>query len=223
VAAKYLARPDAATVTICGCGEQSRHQLRALACVRTLRRVFAFDVDDRRADRVAVFAREQLGVDARPVTTLGAATRETDIWVTCTTAHRWLLGREHVKPGAFVAAVGADNPEKQEIEPELLAASTVVADVLDQCVAIGDLRHAIAAGVMTRADVHGELADLVAGTIPGRVSPNEITIFDSTGTALEDVAAAGIVYRRALADGSGFAVELGGVPDTAGEYGAVTQ
>ena len=210
VAAKYLARDVPSTVTVCGCGEQSRHQLRALACVRTLRRVLAFDLDAGKAERLAALAHADLGVDVTVVRSLADATRETDLWVTCTTARRWFLGREHVRAGAFVAAVGADNPEKQEIEPELLAASTVVADVLEQCASIGELHHALDSGLMTTADVHAELADVVAGKVAGRSTPNEITIFDSTGTALEDVAAAGLVHRRAVAEGVGFAIDLGG-------------
>jgi ornithine cyclodeaminase/alanine dehydrogenase-like protein (mu-crystallin family) len=140
---------------------------------------------------------------------------DTNVWVTCTPAHHWFLGRQHVEPGSFIAAVGADNPEKQEIEPELLAAGVVVADILDQCATIGDLHHALDAGVMHREDVRAELADLVAGTKTGRHSADEIIIFDSTGTALQDVAAAAIVYERAMATGAGIAIDLGGTPASA--------
>src|SRR5262249_4175609 len=105
--------------------------------------------------------------------------------------------QEHVAPGTFVAGVGADNEDKQELDPRLLASSKVVADVLEQCAEIGDLHHAIAAGLMQRGDVHAELAEVVAGKKAGRTSQEEITIFDSTGTALQDVAAAAVVYERA--------------------------
>lgn len=210
VAARHLARPGPATVTICGCGEQGRYQLRALACVRPLERVMAIDVSADRAARFATSMAEELDIEVSVVNGPADAARETDIWVTCTTARRWFLGRQHVGAGVFVAAVGADNPEKQEIEPELLAASAVVADVLDQCASIGDLHHAIAAGLMRRADVRAELADVVSGSNKGRYSPDEIVVFDSTGTALQDVAAAALVYERAIAERAGIAVELGG-------------
>ena len=137
------------------------------------------------------------------------ASHDTTLWVTCTPAHRWILGRAHVAPGSFVAAVGADNPEKQEIEPELLARNVVVADVLEQCAAIGDLHHAIAAGLMRREDVRAELADIVSGRTAGRRSADEIVVFDSTGTALQDVAAATLVYERAVTSGAGLEVPLG--------------
>jgi len=102
-----------------------------------------------------------------------------------------------VRPGTFIAAVGADNPDKQEIDPQLLARHTVVTDILDQCCAIGDLHHAIDAKVMTRADVHAELGQVAAGLKSARTSDDQIIVFDSSGTALQDVAAAAAVYRRA--------------------------
>ena len=223
VAAKYLARNDAETVTICGCGEQSRSQLRALACVRALRRVHALDVQPDRARRFAADMTAELGLDVSVVTALDEVARSTDIWVTCTPSERWLLGRDHVGRGAFVAAVGADNPAKQEIEPELMAECMVVADVLDQCATIGDLHHALEAGVMRVSDVHAELAEIVSGQKHGRRSPDETIIFDSTGSALEDVAAAIVVYRRAVAAGAGMPVDLAAIDrcDEAHSSGAI--
>ena len=152
----------------------------------------------------------ELGVDVTVIRDLDEAARDTNIWVTCTPSRRWFLGRAHVAAGAFVAAVGADNPEKQEIEPELLARSAVVADVLEQCAEIGDLHHAIASNLMGREDVRAELADVVSGRKPGRLFPDEIVIFDSTGTALQDVAAAALVYECARSSGAGLTVDLGG-------------
>jgi ornithine cyclodeaminase/alanine dehydrogenase-like protein (mu-crystallin family) len=208
VAARHLA-PVGGSLTICGCGAQSRSQLRAVASVRRLERVFALHLDPGAARRFAEEMTRELDVEVRPIATLDAAARETTIWVTCTPSCRWFLGRAHVAPGAFVAAVGADNPEKQELEPELLAMSAVVADVRDQCVLLGELHHAIAAGLMRPEDVRGELADVVSGRFAGRRSPEEIIVFDSTGTALQDVAVAARVYQRAQTRGVGHAVALG--------------
>ncbi len=107
-----------------------------------------------------------------------------------------------------VAAVGADHADKQEIDPELLAASKLVVDSLDQCSSIGDLHHALIAGVMAREDVHAELGQVVAGLTPGRERPDEITVFDSTGTAIQDVALAGFLYERAEEQEVGLEVHL---------------
>jgi ornithine cyclodeaminase/alanine dehydrogenase-like protein (mu-crystallin family) len=135
--------------------------------------------------------------------------RTSDIVVTCTPARTAFLRREHVAPGTFIAAVGADREDKQELDVALLAAGRVVVDALEQCATIGELHHALDAGTMTRADVRAELAEVVAGRMPGRATPDEITIFDSTGTGLQDVAAAALVFERAVAAGRGMRVRLG--------------
>jgi ornithine cyclodeaminase/alanine dehydrogenase-like protein (mu-crystallin family) len=100
--------------------------------------------------------------------------------------------------GTFIAAVGADSEEKQELEPELLSANKLVTDLTAQCGNIGELHHALNRGLMTIADVHAELGEIISGKKPGRTSDEEIIIFDSTGTALQDVAAAAIVYEKAV-------------------------
>jgi ornithine cyclodeaminase/alanine dehydrogenase len=166
-----------------------------------------YDVVADRAARFGTQMHRELGVDVRVLEHFADDAADTNVWITCTPSHRWFLGREHVAPGSFVAAVGADNPEKQEIEPELLAANAVVTDVLEQCATMGDTHHALAADIMTRDDVRAELSDVVAGK-RGRESDEEILIFDSTGTALQDVAAAAIVYERALKANEGFAIDL---------------
>ncbi len=209
VAAKWLARPDSRTATICGCGAQGRAQLRALAHVLPLQRAFAFDAEEKAARAYALDLSAELGIEVRPVADLAEAVRSSDLCVTCTPSRRPFLFREHVRPGTFVAAVGADSPDKQELDPQLMAAAVLVVDVLDQCASMGDLHHALEAGVVTREGVHAELADLVSGRRPGRRTTDEITIFDSTGTALEDVAAAAVVYEKAVARGVGLAVALG--------------
>jgi len=209
VAAKYLAREDASVATICGCGEQGRSQLRALVTVRPIRLVHAFDANVVASERFAIEMANELGVEVVVANDLGAAARQSHIIVTCTPARRWLLGRADVSAGAFVAAVGADYPEKQEIEPTLMAESAVVVDMLEQCERMGDLHHAITTGVMTRDDVAAELADVVSGRKPGRRRDDDVVVFDSTGTALQDVAAAGLAYERALAAGIGVPIDFG--------------
>lgn len=208
VAAKHLARRVDSVVTVCGCGIQGRVQLRALAAVRPVRRVMAWDCDSGRAQDYAREMATELSVPVRAVPEPGDAARQSDVVLTCTPSPRWFLGRAHVRPGTFVAAVGADNEHKQELEPELLASSTVVVDVLEQAATMGDLHHALAAGLMTRQDVYAELGAIVAGCQPGRRSGEEIIVFDSTGTALQDVAAAAVVYERAIAVGAGIQVPL---------------
>ena len=203
VAAKYLARRDADVAAIAGCGLQGRVQLGALSRVRTLTRAFAFDLD---ADAATRFAREmtaELEIEVTATRDYAAAARDADLCVTCTPSRAPFLRRAHVRMGTFIAGVGADNEEKSELAPDLLAGATVVVDVLEQCAVIGDLHHAIEAGAMTRDDVHATLGEVVAGRKPGRRSEDEIIVFDSTGMALQDAATAARVYERAVARGMG--------------------
>jgi alanine dehydrogenase len=208
LAARYLARWDAAIATICGCGAQARAQLEAIVKARPITRVFAYDQDHATAARFAGERSAALGIEVKAVADLSAAARQSDICVTCTTARQPLIGPAEVRPGTFIAAVGADSAEKQELDPKLLATARVVVDNLEQCAKIGELHHALARGLVSSASVHAELGELIAGTKTGRASDDEITVFDSTGTAVQDVAAAAVVYERAGRRGEATRVDL---------------
>ena len=208
VAAKYLARRDSRIITICGCGNQGRVQLKALARAYRFQTIFAYDNSEQQALQFAHELASDLKVSVTVVADLAPAVRQSDICVTCTSSRQPFLGHDDVRPGTFVAAVGADNPEKQEVHPNLLAKSKIVCDILEQCAVMGDLHHALDAGVLTRADVHAELGEVVAGRKSGRESEEEIIIFDSTGMALQDVAAAAFLYEKAQRDGAGVRLDF---------------
>jgi ornithine cyclodeaminase/alanine dehydrogenase-like protein (mu-crystallin family) len=203
LAATYLARPDASTLTLCGCGGQAAAQAEALAAVLPIKRGFTWDIDTAQAARLAKQLSKQLGFRFEAVSELDAATRPADVIVTCTTAKRPFLNETHVSPGTFVAAVGADSPEKSEIAPPLMAKAKVVADVITQCCQMGDLHHALQAGAMTADNVYCDLGDLAAELTTGRQGHDDIFIFDSTGTALQDVTSACVAYERAKMQGYG--------------------
>ena len=198
VAAKYLARPDSSVATICGCGQQAAAQLRAITSVLPLRKIFAFDSNYDAAEEFAHRLAGELDLEIEPAGDLSPALEKSDVCITCTTATRFFVRREDVRPGTFIAAVGADDSHKQEIDPALMASAKVVVDSVAQCCTIGDTHHAIASGLMEKENVHAELADIVAGRKPSRTTPEEITIFDSTGIALEDAVSAAAVYEKAL-------------------------
>lgn len=207
LAAKLLARPDSQTLLICGCGEQGLAHAEALRAVLHIQRCLLWDRDHGRADELAaVLARS--GIDTLAVRNLQSDARSADVIACCTTSREPFLDVGLVSAGTFIAAVGADNPDKSEIAPRLMAAATVITDVLAQCAEMGDLHHAIDAGTMTEADVHADLGEVLIGTRPGRCSPNEIIIFDSTGTGTQDVAAAAAIYERCAANGSGLSIAL---------------
>lgn len=203
VAAKYLARPDSEVCTIGGCGNQGRIQLQALMHVLPIRVVHAYSPD---VPEMIAFSREmskRWGIDVRPATDLEAALLKSDVCVTCTPSRNAFVPARAIRKGTFVAGVGADSPAKQELDPQLFVGNKVVGDLLDQCVAVGEIHHAIKAGLLTRADLHGEIGEIIAGQKVGRDSTDEITIYDSTGTALQDVAAAVAVYQAAISAGRG--------------------
>lgn len=210
VAAKYLAKPDAKVATVCGCGNQGRISLCALAKVLPIEKALAFDNDTAQARRFAREMAEELSVDVEAVGSLEKAAARSEIVITCTPSRQPFLKRDFISPGAFVAAVGADSSEKQELEPSLLVDHKIVVDILDQSATIGELHHALDAGLLTRDDVHAELGEVVAGAKAGRASPEEIIIFDSTGMALQDVMSAAVVYERALGLGRGALMNFSG-------------
>jgi ornithine cyclodeaminase/alanine dehydrogenase-like protein (mu-crystallin family) len=209
LAARYLAREDASSIAVCGCGDQGRAQVTALAEIASLRYVRVWDMDVEKAREFAGEMHEALGLEVTAVPTVRDATWGSDIVVTATSAQTPFLTPECVSPGTFVAAIGADSPHKSELAAELLAGSKIVVDVLAQCVLMGDLHHAIDTGLVTSADVHAELGDLVIGRKPGRRNPEEITVFDSTGVAIQDVASAAWTYQRAIARNVGTFIPLG--------------
>jgi alanine dehydrogenase len=208
IAARHLAASTAHVVTVCGSGRQARVQLRALARARRLSAIYVWGIN---AEHVGAFAREmtdELKILVSPVTDIGAATSASDMIVTCTPATKAFLCLDDVRPGAFIAAVGADSPNKQELDARLVASSVVVTDVRQQSATVGEVHHAIVAGLMRPEDIRAELGEVITGRRVGRSDPSEIVIFDSTGTALQDVAAAAAIYERAVATGGGTRVTI---------------
>jgi alanine dehydrogenase len=207
VAARYLARPESQVAMIFGCGTQGRVQLAALRHQLDIRQVF---LQDKNAAAAASFASEIAaeGLDVDVPVKPKSAARASDVIVTCTSAHTPFLDVADVRAGTFIAAIGADNPEKSEIEPALMAKARVVTDLTEQRSYMGDLHHALRAGAMQAADVHAELGELVAGHKPGRTAAHEITLFDGSGVGLQDVAAAACAYEFAKKRNAGSKLSL---------------
>jgi ornithine cyclodeaminase/alanine dehydrogenase-like protein (mu-crystallin family) len=208
LAARLLARPDSRTLLICGCGEQGRAHVEALSEVLPIERCLLWDRDHARAEQLSADVASHAGMEIIPIPDLHSGAEAADVIACCTSSREPFLDVDLVSPGTFIAAVGTDHPDKSEIAPQLMAQAKVVADVLAQCAEMGDLHHAINAGMMTEADVHAELGQLFVGAKAGRSTPEEIIIFDSTGTGLQDVASAAAVYERCCNDGSVRALAL---------------
>lgn len=197
VAAKYLARRDSETLALFGCGRQGLMHARGMCAVLPIRTVHMVEPNDTTSDHFRSAVASELRVNVQRFSSAHKAIRDADVIATCTPSNHFFIRTEDVQRGTFIAAVGADNEHKQEIDPQLFTRSKVVVDSLDQCATIGDLHHAIDAGSASRESVHAELAQVVAGAKPGRTNEDEITIFDSTGIAIEDAAAATYVFEKA--------------------------
>jgi alanine dehydrogenase len=208
VAAKHLSRPESRVVTLVGCGAQAATQLLAVAEVRPVERVLAYDV---RREAAEAFCRDvgERSFRAEAVEDLEAAVGAADILVTTTPVRDPIVKAAWLKAGCHVNAIGADAPGKEELEPEALLRARVFIDDWEQASHSGEINVPLAQGVLRREDICGTLGDVVAGHTAGRRHEGDITLFDSTGLAIQDIATARFVYDECLKRGLGVEVELG--------------
>jgi alanine dehydrogenase len=209
LAAQYGARGGSTRAAIIGCGAQARYQLEALRSVFALRIVRVFDVDSARAEEFAA-VHSQSDCAVTPAATIRAAVAEADICVTCTTSKLPVLTEDLNLKGCFVAAIGADNPDKHEIAPGLMGRARILVDDLEACASGGDLNHALRSGAASKDHVHADLAELASGRKQGRLTADELVIFDSSGSGVQDVAAAWAAYQEADRLGVGLRFDLSG-------------
>lgn len=207
VAARHLARPDAAVAAIFGAGMQARLQLEALALVRPIREARIWARDPRKADEAASELSSRLGFAVSAVADPKAAIRGADVVVTTTPAEQPILMADWIEPGQHVTAMGSDSEHKNEIEPAVFARATYVADRLGQTRRLGELAHAIRAGFATADQAFAELGEVVAGQRPGRTKADEITLADLTGTGVQDTAIANLAAARARSAGAGQSID----------------
>lgn len=204
VAAKYLAREDAQTAAVIGAGMQARLQLEAMKLVRDIKSVRVWARDRDKAEAFARYVSQDLKLAAMVASTPEAAIRGADIIVTTTPATAPLIEADWLEPGQHVTAMGSDAEHKNEIAPAaLVRADLYVPDSLTQTRVLGELHHAIAAGLLTAETSFTELGAIVAGTASGRTSNTQITIADLTGTGVQDTAIATLARARAKAAGAG--------------------
>jgi ornithine cyclodeaminase len=198
VAAEHLARQDVETVGVIGSGIQARFQVRCLLEVRSFTRLVAWSIDPPGLAAYAAEMRERLGVEVVAAASAEEAVRSADLLVTATPARRPIVSADWLRPGIHVTALGSDGPGKQELDPRCFArADLVVTDRREQCARLGELQHAIAAGVLREEDVDADLGEIVAGTKPGRTNPDQITLCDLTGVGFQDTAVACLAFACA--------------------------
>ncbi|MCL6690210.1 ornithine cyclodeaminase [Pseudomonas citronellolis] len=205
VAAKWLAREDARRVAILGAGEQARLQLKALCLVRPIEGASLWARDAAKAHQCAAELSTALGIPVVACSSVDEALEGADIAITTTPSREPLIQKRHLRPGLHITAMGSDAEHKNEIAADALAAlDCYVADRLSQTRVLGELHHAIAAGLVEAGADFAELGQVIAGQRPGRRSPRDVTLCDLTGTGAQDTAIAGLAFQRAQRMGKGF-------------------
>lgn len=206
IATKYLSRRNSSVLGIIGTGVQAVYQLKATLAVRTIRTVRAWDPS---ADNLAAFGRvvAELGLQYVPQAEVQGVAAHADILVTVTPSREALVEKSWVRPGTHISAMGADTKGKQELDPALVAAASLFVDELEQAITIGECQHAFAAGLITHRSFRGSLGAVAAGLCEGRRSATEITLFDGTGVALQDLVVADLAVRHAAGRGLGTHVD----------------
>ncbi|MHB0871513.1 MAG: ornithine cyclodeaminase family protein [Chloroflexota bacterium] len=209
VATSLLAREDAAELAILGAGGQGRFHLAAMTTVRPVQRVRVFDASRENAER---FRQEMQPTTSAAIEVANSpedAVRGADVIVTTSTSKTPIVEYPWLKPGAHINGVGSHSPEAREIAGEVIANARVVVDSREAALKeAGDLLMPIADGLATAAQLSDELGEVVIGKRPGRTSPEQITLYKSVGIAIQDMAVANLVYRKALAARAGTEVEL---------------
>jgi len=203
VAARYLARSDATRLGLIGAGAQARTQVAAILKVRPIQEIVVYDRHLTCSRPFAEEAAARYGIVVRPTENPAEAVRDMDIVVTTTPSRTPVVTREWVSPGTHINAIGADAAGKQELDPAILTGGKVVVDDWAQASHSGEINVALARNELTPEQIYGSLGEIVAGKKPGRVAPEEITVFDSTGLIIQDLALGQAVYRRARDRGLG--------------------
>jgi len=199
MATRILANPETPVMGILGAGVQARAHIRALCKVRHFTKIRVHSPSGQSARKIKEELEDEVGVRIEPVATAEEAVREVDLVVTVTTAKEPILKVDWLKPGVHINAVGSHRPDMRELDAATVKRAKVVVDsrtaIMAEC---GDILLAIKEGAITQDHIHGEIGEILAGKKAGRTSPGEITLCKSVGIAIQDVAAAQMVFKKAL-------------------------
>jgi len=209
MATKALANPNASVAGILGAGVQARAHIQALCRVKKLQRIKIYSPLGISAERVRQELESEVGVDIEVAASAEDTVRASDVVVTVTTAKEPILEFDWLKPGAHINAVGSHRPDLREIDGTTMARSRIVVDsreaVMAEC---GDILLAIKENAIGENSIHAEIGEVLAGAKSGRGGAAEITLYKSVGIAIQDVAAAHLIYRKALGKKVGTEVEI---------------
>jgi len=211
VAAKYLARKNSKVVGLVGAGAQARTQLMGLLTLYgKLEEVKVYDKVEEARDKFIAEMEPKYGnlCSLIPVGSVKEAVEGADIVVTATPSRQPIVKNEWISPGMHINCIGADAPGKEELEPEILKRAKIIVDDIEQAMHSGEINVPISKGILTEQDIWAEIGEVVAKIKPGRESEEEITIFTSTGLAIQDAVTAHLAYKKALEKGIGKKIEI---------------
>jgi alanine dehydrogenase len=207
IASKYLANPDSSTLGIIGCGKQAVTQFLFIQEVMDIKSVRLWDVNMNNAKDLQTLINKispNITVEISPI----EKTCDTDILVTATPSRKPLVKNEWIREGIHINAIGADAEGKEELDPMILKRAKIVVDELEQASHSGEINVPLKKGIISLDDIHGELGEIIAKNKSGRENEKEITVFDSTGLAVQDLALAGEIYRFSLSQNLGKRIEI---------------
>jgi ornithine cyclodeaminase/alanine dehydrogenase len=190
-------------VTSIGTGNQARMQIRAISEVMRIEAIHAWDNHPETLRRFKADIESEFDIPVTMAESKQAAVEQADILVTTTRGKGSLVEAGWVKPGTHIVAIGTDAHGKQELDPEIFRNAKIVNDSILQCTSKGETWHPLQRQIIARDDIHGEIGEILLGRKPGRENDQEITIFDSTGMAIQDNTTATKIYRNALEGGVG--------------------
>jgi len=212
IAVKYLARKDSKVIGLVGAGTQARTQLAALISLyKELDEVRVWSRTRETRNRFVSKMRELYRKEVnriRPLESVKEAVEECDIVVTSTPSRNPIVMNEWISKGTHFNCIGADAPGKEEIDPAVLKGAKIVVDDWEQASHSGEINVPLTKGLIKKEDIWGDLGEIVAGLKAGRASRDEITVFDSTGLAVQDAVTAKIVYEKAISKNIGEFIEL---------------
>ena len=209
LAAQLMAREDAARLAILGNGEQAARHVDAMIAVREISEITVWGRDPARAEAFARATAERVGLPVQTAPTVSEAVADAEIICTTTSAKEPILHGADLKPGQHINLVGAAIPTSAEVDSEAVARSRFVVDYRPAAMAAaGELLNAIKDSSVTEAHIAGEIGEIAAGKIPGRSSPDDITLYKSLGVAAQDLAAAHALWTLAEQESSGIEVDL---------------
>lgn len=205
VATKYLAKKEAKTLGVVGAGFQAITQIAAICKVRKLKEILVYDIKKEAVERLAkILAKEKIKIKKGGLKEVC----QREILVTATPAREPIVRSEWILPGTHINAIGADAKDKEELEPEILKKAKIVVDCWEQASHSGEINVPLEKGLITKENIYGELGEIVSGKKMGRENENEITIFDSTGLAVQDLYTAKWAYKLAQKKQFGKSLQL---------------